>query len=277
MASSSSDDSSHAHVLDLPADLSICVLRRLEGWDLVAACTASAVWATQVAAEELWRKACEIRWPHTFGPHTEAAVRPLAMPAWLEKVSHFRAQRRTGIMAPPGPHARLVEWRAYYLEHDLFEALNVAPAFLAADELHQLHAVLERNLQLFSPLISAVATEWPHASELLGPLRHLRHLSMAHTPRPSGTTTAGSGPDMPPPPGVLLSALGALNQSAAKKLRSLRAFDASLSAASALSVAAATRLIACSVIHSAFWHASAERVSAAVIAATAAAALSSAA
>ena len=156
MASSSSDDSSHAHVLDLPADLSICVLRRLEGWDLVAACTASAVWATQVAAEELWRNACEIRWPHTFGPHTEAAVRPLAMPAWLEKVSHFRAQRRTGIMAPPGPHARLVEWRAYYLEHDLFEALNVAPAFLAADELHQLHAVLERNLQLFSPRVCSV-------------------------------------------------------------------------------------------------------------------------
>ena len=218
---------SASHILDLPADLSLAVLSRLEGWDLVAACAASAVWSTQVATEELWRKACEVRWPLTFGRRAEAEVKPLAMPVWLEQVSHYRAPRHVGSMAPPAPSAPAVEWRTYYLEHDLYEALNVAPAFLKPEELHQLHTGLARSLRYFSQLVNAVAIERPQPTEHLGHLRHLRHLSMAHTPRVADAMMLRNG-DCAEPTGVLLQVLGRLNQSALKRLRLLRAVDALL-------------------------------------------------
>ena len=212
-----SADALPGHILDLPADLSLAVLSRLEGWDLVAACAASIVWSSQVATEELWRKACEARWPLTFGRRPEAEASPLAMPVWLGRVSHFRAPRRVGSMVPPAPGAPLVEWRAYYLEHDLHEALNVGPAFLKPEEFHQLHTGLARRLRRFSHLVNAVAIEGPQRTEHLGLLCHLRHLSVAHTPR-------GGADDGVEPTG-LLQALRRLNQSAIKRLRLLRAVD----------------------------------------------------
>ena len=215
------------HILDLPADLGLAVLNRLEGWDLVAACAASALWSTLVATEELWRKACEARWPLTFGRRVDSEAYPLAMPVWLEKVSHFRAPRQIGSMAPPAPGAPLVEWRAYYLEYDLYEALNVAPAFLQADEYQQLHVGLARSLRHFSHLVSAVAVEGPQPTGHLRHLRHLRHLSMARLPRAAGAMVLRNG-DGVDPPGVLLQTLGRLNQTAVKRLRLLRAADARL-------------------------------------------------
>ena len=220
-----SGDPLPGHILDLPADLSLAVLSRLEGWDLVAACAASVVWSSQVATEELWRKACEARWPLAFGRRPEAEASPLAMPVWLGKVSHFRAPTHVGSMVPPAPGAPLVEWRAYYLEHDLHEALNVGPAFLKPEEFHQLHTSLARSLRRFSHLVNAVAIEGPQPTEHLGHLRHLRHLSMAHTPRDVGDAMMLRNGDGVEPTGVLLRALGRLNQSALKRLRLLRAVD----------------------------------------------------
>ena len=58
----------------LPSDLSLCVLRRLRGTDLVAACQASATWATLVRADGVWRRACVWRWPHVFDERQHAAL-----------------------------------------------------------------------------------------------------------------------------------------------------------------------------------------------------------
>ena len=56
-------------------------------------------------------------------------------------------------------------------------------------------------------------------------LRHLRHLSMAHTPRGVGDAMMLRNGDGVEPTGVLLRALGRLNQSVLKRLRLLRAVD----------------------------------------------------
>ena len=212
------------HILDLPADLSLAVLSRLEGWDLVAACAASVVWSSQVANEELWRKACEARWPLTFGRCREGEASPLAMPVWLGKVAHFRAPRHVGSMVPPAPGAPLVEWRAYYLEQDLHEALQVGPAFLKPEDFHRLHGNLRVILYRFSHLVSAVAIEGNQPTEHVGSLRHLRHLSIAHTPRdkPRLATTRDGRIE---PSTALLRALRHLSQTALKRLRLLRAIE----------------------------------------------------
>ena len=211
------------HILDLPADLSLAVLSRLEGWDLVAACAASVVWSSQVASEELWRKACEARWPLTFGRCREGEASPLAMPVWLGKVAHFRAPRHVGSMVPPGRGAPLVEWRANYLEQDLHEALQVAPAFLKPEDFHQLHTGLAGSLRRFSHLVNAVAIEGNQPTEHLGHLRHLRHLSMAHTPRGAAEAAMIRDGDRVEPSTALLRDLGRLSQTALKRLRLLRA------------------------------------------------------
>eukprot|EP00962_Isochrysis_galbana_P056095 scaffold27941_cov84-Isochrysis_galbana.AAC.2 len=74
---------------DLPSEMGLHVLRRLTGWDLVAACRASAVWNGIASSEGMWRRACEYRWPHRF--ETAPLVRhdldaggapPLLMPPW---------------------------------------------------------------------------------------------------------------------------------------------------------------------------------------------------
>lgn len=213
------------HILDLPADLSLAVLSRLEGWDLVAACAASVVWSSQVANEELWRKACEARWPLTFGRCREGEAGPLAMPVWLGKVAHFRAPRHVGSMVPPAPGAPLVVWRAYYLEQDLHEALQVGPAFLKPEDFHQLHTGLAGTLRRFSHLVNAVAIEGNQPSEHLGHLRHLRHLSMAHTPRGAAEAAMIQDGDRVEPSTALLRALGRLSQTALKRLRLLRAIE----------------------------------------------------
>ena len=53
-------------VTDLPVELTLCVLRHLTGEELALACAASALWASVVRQEEVWRKACEHRWPEAF-------------------------------------------------------------------------------------------------------------------------------------------------------------------------------------------------------------------
>ena len=47
-------------VTELPADLSLCVLRRLRGHDLVAACQASRLWESLVRAEGRSRGPSEV-------------------------------------------------------------------------------------------------------------------------------------------------------------------------------------------------------------------------
>jgi len=77
---------------DLPSEIGLHVLRRLCCWDLVAACHASAVWDGIVRSEDLWRRACEYRWPRRF--HFAPLVRndldaggapPLVMPPWARQ------------------------------------------------------------------------------------------------------------------------------------------------------------------------------------------------
>jgi hypothetical protein len=78
---------------DLPNEMGLYILRRLSAWDLVAACRASSVWDSTASSEDLWRRACEYRWPHRF--ETAPLVRhdldaggapPLLMPPWARKL-----------------------------------------------------------------------------------------------------------------------------------------------------------------------------------------------
>ena len=88
----------------LPSDLNICILRRLRGIDLVAACQASAAWAALVQAEGLWEKACLYRWPAAFGDRLPAASddheTPFEMPSWVRQP--WRA-----LYLPPRQHPQL--------------------------------------------------------------------------------------------------------------------------------------------------------------------------
>lgn len=197
MESGGSTTDSVFRVSDLPADLSLCILRHLEAWELVAACLASPAWAALAQSVELWRHACEYRWPHIFGfrqcpgPHDgsldHGGTPPLAMPSWIRKdlpasVFHFDLPHPQ-LMWPPAQGDLLWRWRAYYLEHDVYEAMNEAPHWLRPAELEELYDHLRSALRWCSPLLHSAATELAEPVMLLGACRHLKHLSMAHASR----------------------------------------------------------------------------------------------
>ena len=188
----------------LPNELSICVLRRLRGVDLVAACQASATWAALIHAESVWRQACVFRWPHAFSadypsPDSNADhAPPLATPQWVHSppahtqqlTTHKPLRQHPHLSVPPARDADEDAWRRYYLENDLYEALNLAPAFA------QEGAELQHKLRAATwcwPFISSVAVEFRAAAHELRVaceqndecFSNLRHLTIALPPAPS--------------------------------------------------------------------------------------------
>ena len=180
------------YISELPEDVSLYILRQLEAWELVAACLASSAWAALAQSDELWRHACEYRWPHTFchsrlplewgqGP---GSAPPLAMPSWLRRnvsatVYHFDLPH-PHLREPPVFGDSAAKWREYYLEHDVYEAMNEAPHWLGAETLTQLYVRLRHALRWCSPFLRSATAELGQPVGLLGGCRHLQHLSLAY-------------------------------------------------------------------------------------------------
>ena len=134
---------SSVDISDLPFEISICILRHLLGEDLAAACAASAVWAIIVRQEQIWRRACEYRWPEAFPDAADGLLPaacmdapPLVMPPWVRKAptrahAAYRLLRHSPhLMRSPlelGAAAAAANgaWRAYYLEHSAYELLHL--------------------------------------------------------------------------------------------------------------------------------------------------------
>ena len=134
-------------LLALPSDVTLCIFRFLNAYDIVSACEASLQWCQLVHSEALWKKACAARWPASFGrpltpPGRKASAvtslaTPLALPPWSRASSgrsarmYTKPRKHITLLPPPPANARSAVWRAFYLEHDLYEAANLAPAFLS--------------------------------------------------------------------------------------------------------------------------------------------------
>ena len=187
---------------ELPAEISLCVLRHLSGLDLLAACIASPAWAELTRVEKLWRRACEHRWPEVFTepdgslPAAASVVPPLAVPCWVRPMStlatpsHVPARRDPHLVPPPrgkaadGPSDAPL--RAYYLEHDAYELLNIGASFFSPEQLNAEHAALVRALEQlrgFCPLpIRSAAVECREATMAVSHMRGLRHLTLSCPP-----------------------------------------------------------------------------------------------
>lgn len=182
----------------LPPEISLYVLRHLGCLDLLTACAASATWWRLASAERLWQRACEHRWPDAFadrvsGQLPEAAIHsaPFAMPPWVERTPsrahhiHVPARRDPRLASTPSAHSPAIAWRAYYIEHDIYEALNVAPAFLDQPQMDALCEELQSALQkvrTFACVPMAAAAECPEAVSVLASTRGLHHLTVALPP-----------------------------------------------------------------------------------------------
>ena len=213
---------SSVDISDLPFEISICILRHLPGEDLAAACAASAVWAIIVRQEQIWRRACEYRWPEAFPDAADGLLPaacmdapPLVMPPWVRKAptrahAAYRLLRHSPhLMRSPlelGAAAAAANgaWRAYYLEHSAYELLHlpgsaigsgVAALEVAPDALSEQHAALTAALfRLRSGGIAALgaaAAETPRAAETMMNWRGLQHATLslpASTPLTSVST-----------------------------------------------------------------------------------------
>ena len=181
----------------LPSEISSSILRHLTGEELLAASLASAAWASISRTEEIWRRACEYRWPEIFAdaqgrlPVACTECAPLEMPPWVVQ-SNFCAtdqpryvpmRRDPWLLAPPSGGAPQAEWRAFYLQHSAYELLNVGTAFLTADELEDHHIRLADSLRMLrdwcsSPILGAVA-ESDMALRVTSWMRGLRHITFS--------------------------------------------------------------------------------------------------
>ncbi len=176
-------------VTELPADLSLLVLRRLRGHDLVAACRASQLWESLVCAEGVWQQACCYRWPHVFGGAGAAAsgavdstAPPLEMPPWTrhDPLCAIYATHDCDAIPRSTPSDAHATWRAHYMQRDMYEAFNVAPVRLSEEAVLALHNELEKALRWCSPLIATVAVELPRATDLVERCPRIRTLRLAH-------------------------------------------------------------------------------------------------
>ena len=178
----------------LPNDLSLHVLRHLQGIELVAACAASAVWARLVRAEHLWQRACLHRWPVYFVdslgrlPKEASEEAPITMPPWVDAPqtqllpNYIPARQDPRLSRPPQADAGPIAWRTFYLEHDLHECLNIGAVFLSVTPLRQLHetyfTALEQVRGWMPSPIMAAAAECQAAMEVVDQLRGVRHLTL---------------------------------------------------------------------------------------------------
>lgn len=176
-------------VTELPADLSLLVLRRLRGHDLVAACRASQLWESLVCAEGVWQQACCYRWPHVFGgagaaasDAVDPAAPPLEMPPWTrhDPLCAIYATHDCDAIPRSTPSDAHATWRAHYMQRDMYEAFNVAPTRLSEDAVLALQNELEKALRWCSPLIATVAVELPLATGLVERCPRIRTLRLAH-------------------------------------------------------------------------------------------------
>ena len=230
-------------LLALPSDVTLCIFRFLNAYDIVSACEASLQWCQLVHSEALWKKACAARWPASFGrpltpPGRKASAvtslaTPLALPPWSRASSgrsarmYTKPRKHITLLPPPPANARSAVWRAFYLEHDLYEAANLAPAFLSPAAVNQFFGELGEALERVSPLVAAAAVESHTSFTLVRGLGHLRHLTLSHFKRQPEDNAARAVP--------VTSAeevLGALKERRAlDALSSLWLVDAQLAAA----------------------------------------------
>jgi hypothetical protein len=230
-------------LLALPSDVTLCIFRFLNAYDIVSACEASLQWCQLVHSEALWKKACAARWPASFGrpltpPGRKASAvtslaTPLALPPWSRASSgrsarmYTKPRKHITLLPPPPANARSAVWRAFYLEHDLYEAANLAPAFLSPAAVNQFFGELGDALERVSPLVAAAAVESHTSFTLVRGLGHLRHLTLSHFKRQPEDNAARAVP--------VTSAeevLGALKERRAlDALSSLWLVDAQLAAA----------------------------------------------
>lgn len=76
----------------------------------------------------------------------------------------------------PPPLSPAAEWRAYYLEQDLYEAMNLAPLLLPPDEVQTLHDGIALAMRWSSPLVGSVAVVLPRGHPLVASCGHVRSL-----------------------------------------------------------------------------------------------------
>ena len=187
-------------LLALPSDVTLCIFRFLNAYDIVSACEASLQWCQLVHSEALWKKACAARWPASFGrPLTPPGRKASAVTSLATRGAraaavvarelgplgadvHQAAQAHHAAAAAPA-NARSAVWRAFYLEHDLYEAANLAPAFLSPAAVNQFFGELGDALERVSPLVAAAAVESHTSFTLVRGLGHLRHLTLSHFKR----------------------------------------------------------------------------------------------
>ena len=196
-------------LLALPSDVTLCIFRFLNAYDIVSACEASLQWCQLVHSEALWKKACAARWPASFGrpltpPGRKASAvtslaTPLALPPWSRASSgrsarmYTKPRKHITLLPPPPANARSAVWRAFYLEHDLYEAANLAPAFLSPAAVNQFFGELGDALERVSPLVAAAAVESHTSFTLVRGLSHLRHLTLSHFKRQPEDNAARAG------------------------------------------------------------------------------------
>ena len=140
---------------------------------------------------------------------------------------YTKPRKHITLLPPPPANARSAVWRAFYLEHDLYEAANLAPAFPVAGRGEPILRRVGEALERVSPLVAAAAVESHTSFTLVRGLSHLRHLTLSHFKRQPEDNAARAVP--------VTSAeevLGALKERRAlDALSSLWLVDAQLAAA----------------------------------------------